>query len=82
MASRFSSPSSTSRAVLLGEELGALSEAVCERGHADAAVAAAGLAAGRAGLEDDDVEAGVLLLGEERRPQAGEAGADDGEVAG
>ena len=67
--------------VLLGEQLGSLRETVRERSHADAAVAAAGLPAGGAGLEDDDVEAGILLLGEQRRPEAGEPGADDGEVA-
>ena len=68
--------------LLAREQRGALGHAVRERGHADAAVAPAGLPAGGPGLEDDDVEAGVLLLGEERRPEAGEAGADHGEVAG
>ena len=68
--------------VLRGEELLPLADPVRERRHADAAVAAARLPAGGAGLEHDDVGRRVLLLGEERRPEAGEAGADHGEVAG
>ena len=57
-------------------------EAVRERGHAEAAVAARGLPADATGLDDDDVERRVTLLGEQRRPEAGVAAADDGEVAG
>ena len=74
MPSRRSSTSSSANVAARADPVG-------ERADADAAVAAAGLAGDLAGLEDDDVGAGVALLGEQRGPEAGEAGADHREVA-
>ena len=49
-------------------------------GEQAAAVAPAGARAAQVALQDDDVELRVALLGLYRRPQAGEAAADDADV--
>ncbi len=62
-----------------GESVG---ESVGEGGGAEAAVAAGGGPARLTALDEDDVAAGVALLGQERGPQSAVAAADDEEVAG
>ena len=51
-----------------------------ERGLEEAAVAAAGAVAAGLGLEQEHVACGVVGLGVQRGPEAGEAAADDAEV--
>ena len=63
---------------LVGEAREAVLDPVREAGHGEPAVAAAGAEPGGLGLEHDDIAA---LLGRvQRRPQAGEARADDAQV--
>lgn len=56
----------------------AMGEARCD----EAAVAPGGTNGDLAGLDQEDVSAGVALLGLDCRPQAGEPAPDDEEVAG
>jgi hypothetical protein len=65
---------------LLREARGAVRQAVRERGVDEPAVAAAGAPAGRLGLEQHHLPRRPLLLGLQRRPQAGEAAAHDRQV--
>src|SRR4051794_41682352 len=53
---------------------------VGERADREAAVAPAGAEADRLRLQQDDLAARVVGLREERRPEPGEAAADDAEV--
>lgn len=65
---------------LVGEAGQPVLQPVGQRPDAEAAVAAAGPEAHRAALEQDDVARRVVGLGVQRRPQAGEAAADDAQV--
>src|ERR1700721_1904258 len=62
---------------LAGEPLEAVADAVREAGRAEAAVAAGRRPAAAARLEQHHVAGRVALLGQQRRPQAGEPAADD-----
>jgi hypothetical protein len=65
---------------LVREARGAVGDAVRDRGDREAAVTAARAEARGLGLEQDDVARRVLALGVQRRPQAGEAAADDAQL--
>ena len=73
-------PQPLQRLQLVGEAREPVAEAVGQRGLDEAAVAAAGGAADPLGLEQEDVAAGVVGLRLQRRPEPGEAAADDAEV--
>ncbi len=74
-------PHAVERVELIRETAETVGEPVREAGIAEAAVASGGCCGGASGLEDHDVERGSALLGEQRRPEPGETGADDREVA-
>ena len=65
---------------LLGEVEQPVRQAVGQPRLAEAAVAAARAPADALGLEDDDAEPGVRVEQPDRRPQAGEPAADDGDI--
>ena len=65
---------------LRGEAREAVLDPVRERAEREAAVPPAGAEADRVRLEDDDVPAGVVGLRVKRRPEPGEAAADDAEI--
>jgi hypothetical protein len=73
-------PEALERLHLLGETGEAVGDAMGEGGVDEAAVATARGAADLLRLEQDDVAPGVVGLGVQGGPEAGEAAADDAEV--
>ena len=73
-------PEPLERVQLVREARRAVLEPVGQRGDREAAVAAARAEAAGLALEDDDLAIRVVRPGLQRRPEAGEAAADDAEI--
>ena len=69
------------RVELVAEPADTIRKTVRQARVAEAAVATRRRVGGAPRLEDDDVECRVALPGEQCRPETGETGTDDGEVA-